>query len=174
MRCDVLAVGTELLLGQIVDTNSAWIGEQLAAHGIATHLQVKVGDNAAERDEFERVAARFSEVALDYNREVETLLDDSFKDRMKGVAERYDRESGQVELTESERRNDAIKQYSMWMSGGGMLGPIIGGLIGAFLAVPVTAVLVAVGTELRARGIIGPGEPVERGPDPVSAPEVEA
>ena len=45
MRCDVLAVGTELLLGQIVDTNSSWIGEQLAAHGIGTHLQVKVGDN---------------------------------------------------------------------------------------------------------------------------------
>ena len=34
MRCDVVAVGTELLLGQIVDTNSAWIGEQLAANGI--------------------------------------------------------------------------------------------------------------------------------------------
>ena len=31
MRCDVVAVGTELLLGQIVDTNSSWIGEQLAA-----------------------------------------------------------------------------------------------------------------------------------------------
>ena len=30
MRCDVLAIGTELLLGQIVDTNSAWIGEHLA------------------------------------------------------------------------------------------------------------------------------------------------
>jgi len=45
MRCDVLAVGTELLLGQIVDTNSSWIGEQLAANGIASHLQVKVGDN---------------------------------------------------------------------------------------------------------------------------------
>lgn len=43
--CEVVAVGTELLLGQIVDTNSAWIGEQLAAHGIDTHLQVKVGDN---------------------------------------------------------------------------------------------------------------------------------
>ncbi len=45
MRCDVIAVGTELLLGQIVDTNSSWIGEQLAAHGISTHVQVKVGDN---------------------------------------------------------------------------------------------------------------------------------
>ena len=45
MRCDVLAVGTELLLGQIVDTNSAWIGEQLAAAGIDSYLHVQVGDN---------------------------------------------------------------------------------------------------------------------------------
>lgn len=45
MRCEVVAVGTELLLGQIVDTNSAWIGEQLALSGIDSHLQVKVGDN---------------------------------------------------------------------------------------------------------------------------------
>ncbi|MGH9041431.1 MAG: competence/damage-inducible protein A [Acidimicrobiia bacterium] len=45
MRCDVLAVGTELLLGQLVDTNSAWIGEQLAAAGIDSHLHVVVGDN---------------------------------------------------------------------------------------------------------------------------------
>jgi nicotinamide-nucleotide amidase len=47
MSCEVVAVGTELLLGQIVDTNSAWIGEQLAASGIASHHQVKVGDNLA-------------------------------------------------------------------------------------------------------------------------------
>ena len=45
MRCDVLAIGTELLLGQIVDTNSAWIGEQLAAAGIDTFEHRKVGDN---------------------------------------------------------------------------------------------------------------------------------
>ena len=45
MRCDVVAIGTELLLGQITDTNSAWIGEQLAAVGIDSLLQLKVGDN---------------------------------------------------------------------------------------------------------------------------------
>ena len=45
MRCSVIAVGTELLLGQIVDTNSSWIGEQLAANGIDSLIQVKVGDN---------------------------------------------------------------------------------------------------------------------------------
>jgi nicotinamide-nucleotide amidase len=35
------------LLGQIVDTNSAWIGEQLAAAGIDTYEHRKVGDNLA-------------------------------------------------------------------------------------------------------------------------------
>ena len=45
MRCDVLAVGTELLLGQIIDSNSAWLGGELAAHGIDSLVQVKVGDN---------------------------------------------------------------------------------------------------------------------------------
>ena len=45
MRCEVVAIGTELLLGQIVDTNSAWIGSQLALAGIDSHFQTKVGDN---------------------------------------------------------------------------------------------------------------------------------
>ena len=45
MRCDVLAVGTELLLGQIIDSNSAWMGSELALHGIDSFVQVKVGDN---------------------------------------------------------------------------------------------------------------------------------
>ncbi len=47
MRCSVVAIGTELLLGQIVDTNSSWLGEQLAAAGIDSLFQVKVGDNLA-------------------------------------------------------------------------------------------------------------------------------
>ncbi len=45
MRCEVVAIGSELLLGQIVDTNSSWIGEQLALVGIDSHFQTKVGDN---------------------------------------------------------------------------------------------------------------------------------
>src|SRR5262245_12397484 len=47
MRCEVLAIGTELLLGRIVDTNSAWIGEQLAASGIDSYEHRVVGDNQA-------------------------------------------------------------------------------------------------------------------------------
>ncbi len=47
MKVEVVAVGTELLLGQIVDTNSSWIGEQLALAGLDSHYQTKVGDNPA-------------------------------------------------------------------------------------------------------------------------------
>ncbi len=45
MRCEIVAVGTEILLGQIVDTNSAWIAEHLADAGIDCHFQTVVGDN---------------------------------------------------------------------------------------------------------------------------------
>ncbi len=45
MRVEVVAVGTELLLGQIVDTNAAWLGETLAAAGIDRHYTTAVGDN---------------------------------------------------------------------------------------------------------------------------------
>jgi nicotinamide-nucleotide amidase len=45
MRCDVLCIGTELLLGQITDTNSAWIGEQLALAGIDSFEHRHIGDN---------------------------------------------------------------------------------------------------------------------------------
>ncbi|MDP9020108.1 MAG: AI-2E family transporter, partial [Actinomycetota bacterium] len=53
-------------------------------------------------------------------------------------------------------------------------GAIIGGLIGAFLAVPVTAVVVAVSSELKARDIVGPGASASRQPqDEATAPEPE-
>jgi nicotinamide-nucleotide amidase len=56
MRCEVVAIGTELLLGQIVDTNSSWIGERLARAGIDCNYQTKVGDNHARMVECIRAA----------------------------------------------------------------------------------------------------------------------
>ena len=45
MRCEFVAIGTELLLGQIVNSNAAWIGEQLALAGIDCVYHVTIGDN---------------------------------------------------------------------------------------------------------------------------------
>jgi nicotinamide-nucleotide amidase len=45
MIVEVVAVGTELLLGQIVNGNAATIGAALAEHGMDAHHQAVVGDN---------------------------------------------------------------------------------------------------------------------------------
>jgi nicotinamide-nucleotide amidase len=45
MKAEIIAVGTELLLGQIVDTNSAHIAQQLTTVGLNLHFQATVGDN---------------------------------------------------------------------------------------------------------------------------------
>ncbi len=64
MRCEVIAIGTELLLGQIVDTNSSWIGEQLAMAGIDSHYQTKVGDNLARIIESMHLALSRSDAVI--------------------------------------------------------------------------------------------------------------
>jgi nicotinamide-nucleotide amidase len=64
MRCEVVAVGTELLLGIIVDSNSAWIGEQLALAGIDSYFQVKVGDNFARIEATIRQALERSDAVI--------------------------------------------------------------------------------------------------------------
>ncbi|MBI3979039.1 MAG: CinA family nicotinamide mononucleotide deamidase-related protein [Chloroflexi bacterium] len=45
MKAEILSVGTELLLGQIVDTNAAYLGQQLAGLGIDLFWISQVGDN---------------------------------------------------------------------------------------------------------------------------------
>ncbi len=64
MRCEVVAIGTELLLGQIVDTNSSWIGEQLALAGIDSHFQIKVGDNFTRMEAALRQALERSDAVI--------------------------------------------------------------------------------------------------------------
>ncbi|TFJ38952.1 competence/damage-inducible protein A [Carnobacterium divergens] len=46
MKAEIIAVGTELLLGQIVNTNAAFLSQELAALGINVYHHVVVGDNA--------------------------------------------------------------------------------------------------------------------------------
>jgi nicotinamide-nucleotide amidase len=45
MKAEIIAVGTELLLGQIVDTNSAYMAQQLTTIGLDLHFKSTVGDN---------------------------------------------------------------------------------------------------------------------------------
>lgn len=44
----VVTIGDELLIGQVIDTNSAWIAQQLNRVGIAVKNRISVGDDADE------------------------------------------------------------------------------------------------------------------------------
>ena len=45
MGAELLTIGTELLLGQIVDTNASWMSQRLAEAGIDVYYKSTVGDN---------------------------------------------------------------------------------------------------------------------------------
>ena len=45
MKAEIITIGDEILIGQIVDTNSAWMSEQLNLHGIEVHQITSVHDN---------------------------------------------------------------------------------------------------------------------------------
>ena len=104
-----MAIGTELLLGQIVDTNSSWIGEQLALAGIDSHFQTKVGDNLArmivaleqalERSDAVIVCGGLGPTPDDITREalaavmgVELRRDEAVAERIRAMFYRRDRE----------------------------------------------------------------------------------
>lgn len=44
MQAEIITIGDEILIGQIVDTNSAWIGQQLNLAGINVHQITSVSD----------------------------------------------------------------------------------------------------------------------------------
>ena len=48
MRAEIITVGDELLIGQVVDTNSAWLGQMLNKYGIKVHRINSISDNAEE------------------------------------------------------------------------------------------------------------------------------
>ena len=45
MNAEIVSIGSELLLGQIVDSNAAWIAQRLADRGVNLFYKTTVGDN---------------------------------------------------------------------------------------------------------------------------------
>lgn len=64
MIAETLSVGTELLLGQIVDTNAAFIAKALSGIGIGLYFRTTVGDNADRIREAIRLAFSRSDVLI--------------------------------------------------------------------------------------------------------------
>ena len=113
MRAEIVAIGTELLLGEITDTDSAYLAGQLPSLGIDLYWISKVGDNKDKLLEVLRRAWQRSELILttgglgptedDITREViagmlgeQLLPEPSLENRLR---ERFDRLGSEMPLT---------------------------------------------------------------------------
>lgn len=64
MKAEMIAVGTELLLGQIVNTNAQYLSQQLAMLGIDVYYQTVVGDNSTRLKDVIQTAKERADVVL--------------------------------------------------------------------------------------------------------------
>lgn len=64
MKAEIIAVGTELLLGQIVNTNATFLSEEFANLGIDMYYQSVVGDNETRLEELLSVAEKRSDLVI--------------------------------------------------------------------------------------------------------------
>lgn len=64
MKAEIISVGTELLLGQIVDTNAAYLSKLLPQFGIDLHYRVTVGDNESRLTDALKLALGRSDIVF--------------------------------------------------------------------------------------------------------------
>lgn len=63
-RAEIITVGTELLLGEVTDTNSSWLASRLADQGIDVYWSLRVGDNRARLEAAIRAALSRSDLVV--------------------------------------------------------------------------------------------------------------
>jgi nicotinamide-nucleotide amidase len=64
MKAEIVSIGTEILLGEIVDTNSAYIAERLPALGIDIYFKHAVGDNIGRLVQVLRLAHERADLVI--------------------------------------------------------------------------------------------------------------
>jgi nicotinamide-nucleotide amidase len=64
MQSEIVVIGTELLLGQIIDTNAAYLAQQLSHIGVDLHYKSTVGDNKGRIVEVLKLATGRSDIVI--------------------------------------------------------------------------------------------------------------
>ncbi|MFD0616787.1 competence/damage-inducible protein A [Paenibacillus sp. GCM10027629] len=102
MKAEIIAVGTELLLGQIVNTNAQYLSQELAALGIDTYYQTVVGDNLGRLQRAIEIARERADLVL-FTGGIGPTQDDLTKDALAGLLGRT--------LSIHQPSMDAIEQF---------------------------------------------------------------
>ena len=66
MKAEILSIGTELLLGEIIDTNAAYIAARLPGLGIDLYFKHTVGDNLGRVAEVMKRARENNDLVITY------------------------------------------------------------------------------------------------------------
>lgn len=64
MKCEIIAVGTELLLGNIVNSNARYLSEKLAELGVEVYYHITVGDNIGRLKEAIETSLKRSDIII--------------------------------------------------------------------------------------------------------------
>ncbi len=64
MTAEIICVGTEILLGNIVNTNAAYLSERLASLGISVFFETTVGDNEERLEDVIRQGLERSDILI--------------------------------------------------------------------------------------------------------------
>ena len=64
MKAEIIAVGTEILTGQIVNTNAQFLSEKIAEIGVDVYIQTAVGDNEARLLSLLEIASQRSNLVI--------------------------------------------------------------------------------------------------------------
>lgn len=83
--CEIITIGTELLLGQIMDTNTAYLAGELGRIGVATRFRTSVGDRLEEIVEVIRGAVERCDLVITTGG-LGPTLDDLTREAVAGAA----------------------------------------------------------------------------------------
>ena len=126
MVAEIISVGTELLLGNIVNTNAQYISKEMARLGIDMYYQTVVGDNEERLTNVLRVALERSDLIImtgglgptkdDLTKEVaaaffnkQLVFDEKQYQHVKKKLESY----GINEMTESQKKQAMVPENSL-------------------------------------------------------------
>lgn len=84
MNAEIIAVGSELLLGQIANTNAKFISSQLSELGINVYYHTVVGDNEARLLEAIKIAEQRADVII-FSGGLGPTKDDRQKKRLRNI-----------------------------------------------------------------------------------------
>lgn len=103
MKAEIIAVGTELLLGQIANTNAQFLSQVLAQIGISVYYHTVVGDNGSRLEETVQLAMKRSDLLI-FTGGLGPTKDDLTKETIASIL-------GQKLVEDSQAMNRIVKYF---------------------------------------------------------------